>query len=299
VGILIGLLVPAIQKAREAARRAQCMNHLKQITLACHAVHDNHERFPPAFGFFPHANLYSGTTGLGGIFFHLLPYVEQQSLYESSLHQHPTVPKAKYYFYTHDATHKTVIPLYNCPSDPSLTGDLDPKTNYAPSSYAANYLVFGVVDINYKTVKAAGKGRLVNIRDGTSNTILFGEKYGVAFLTAQASPAGQAYQGGCHWAYFQADCNNSLLGYYHPPLAKGIAGTDPNSVGPKDAKDPRDGRFQVQTDPEGGTNPCLPATGHSALNVGMTDGSVRSLAAGIGRQQWWALVTPAARDRTE
>jgi prepilin-type processing-associated H-X9-DG protein len=47
------------------------------------------------------------------------------------------------------------------------------------------------------------------------------------------------------------------------------------------------------------TNPCLPATGHNAMNAAMADGSVRSLAPGMERRIWWALVTPAGRDRTE
>ena len=57
--------------------------------------------------------------------------------------------------------------------------------------------------------------------------------------------------------------------------------------------------FQVQPNPQGGCNPCLPATGHSAMNAAMADGSVRALTAGMDRKVWWALVTPAGRDRAE
>ena len=96
---------------------------------------------------------------------------------------------------------------------------------------------------------------------------------------------GKAYVGGCHWAYFQNTCHNPLFGYYH------LGQTDPNSVGPRDKSDPRSSLFQVRPVPHR-TNPCLPATGHAAMHAAMADGSVRSLAGGIDRFTWWALVTP-------
>src|ERR1051325_11435331 len=80
--ILIGLSVVGIQKVRAAAALSQCANQLKQIGLACHAAHDQHKRMPPAFGFYPDSDIFSGASGLGTVFFHLLPYVEQKQLYE-------------------------------------------------------------------------------------------------------------------------------------------------------------------------------------------------------------------------
>src|SRR5262249_10125603 len=81
IAILIGLLVPAVQKVREAAARAQCMNNLKQIALAAHHYHDVHKHLPPGIGYTPLAN--NGVWG-GGLF-HLLPYLEQEPLYKSAL----------------------------------------------------------------------------------------------------------------------------------------------------------------------------------------------------------------------
>jgi len=63
--------------------------------------------------------------------------------------------------------------------------------------------------------------------------------------------------------------------------------TDPNGVGPTES------HFQVQPNPAGGCNPCLPATGHTVMNMCMGDGSVRPLSSEIERATWWALVTPA------
>jgi prepilin-type N-terminal cleavage/methylation domain-containing protein len=88
IGVLIGMLVPAVQRAREAAYRAECSNHLKQIALACHSFHDSYRCLPPSFGFFPRADIYNGSA-LGPLFFHLLPFIEQQNLYRSRVTSRP------------------------------------------------------------------------------------------------------------------------------------------------------------------------------------------------------------------
>src|SRR6187200_595115 len=80
IGILIALLLPAVQAAREAARRTQCMNNLKQLGLAALSYHDVYQHLPPGIGYYPTANGAFGT-----YFFYLLPYIEQRNLYDRSL----------------------------------------------------------------------------------------------------------------------------------------------------------------------------------------------------------------------
>src|SRR5262249_339745 len=85
IGILIGLLLPAVQKIREAAARIQCANNLKQITLANANCADTHEGImPPGLGLYPN-RMGSENNGEGGLFLHLLPYVEQDNLYSASI----------------------------------------------------------------------------------------------------------------------------------------------------------------------------------------------------------------------
>src|SRR5215510_14912601 len=94
IAILIGLLVPAVQKVREAASRTQCQNNLKQIGLAAHNYHDANRHFPPGVGYTP---LDTGGVWGNGLF-HLLPYLEQDPLYKSALGpvQLPTGPVTVY-----------------------------------------------------------------------------------------------------------------------------------------------------------------------------------------------------------
>src|SRR5208282_3766952 len=86
IAILIGLLLPAVQKVREAAARAQCQNNLNQMVLATHNCSDtNQGKMPPGLGGYPTVATMPGagrgTGSYGGLFFYLLPYIEQQNMY--------------------------------------------------------------------------------------------------------------------------------------------------------------------------------------------------------------------------
>src|SRR3954452_6080468 len=106
IGILISLLVPAVQKVRESAARTQCLNNLKQIGLALHNYHEAHGRFPPCVGPDAIQPRYGNDSWLR----HILPYLEQQN------QQAPDV-----------------VMLYTCPSDPrGQAGFYDPSTILGP-----------------------------------------------------------------------------------------------------------------------------------------------------------------------
>src|SRR5207302_3444791 len=84
IAILIGLLLPALQKVREAAARMKCQNNLKQIVLSAHNCHDRTGYLPPSIGWYPSSGP-ATNAGWGTLFFHLLPFIEQDNLYKSGL----------------------------------------------------------------------------------------------------------------------------------------------------------------------------------------------------------------------
>jgi len=217
IAILIGLLLPAVQKVREAAARAKCQNNLKQIGLACHNANDAHGRLPPAAGTY-------GGAYYGPIFFHLLPFIEQQALwqtgYKADLAADPpqTVPGSLTTLSVNWPiwesancpifTRMTRVAVYQCPTDPTIgyakTRPVGQAADWGDgdASYACNFLAFG----NWKIVGNAvqflpnsdydhcwdGKRTIGSgFADGTSNTVLFAEKY--------AWCDGIAGSGGCWW----------------------------------------------------------------------------------------------------
>src|SRR5207237_5530745 len=127
----IALLVPAVQKVREAAARTQCQNNLKQITLATINCSDTFKGLmPPGLGTYPSRRVNPGN-GQGGLLFHILPFLEQANLYKSSL---GTDGRNNNYstYSAWNVQNKTVVPTYICPSDPSAQGGwANSKTSYA------------------------------------------------------------------------------------------------------------------------------------------------------------------------
>ncbi len=150
-GILVALLLPAVQAAREAARRMQCSNNLKQVALAMHNYQDVYKTLPPAYTVDADGNkLHSWRTLL-------LPYIEQSALYDQiDLDKPWDAPENQHFA-------ETVIPAYTCPSDPEMT---TPYTNY-------------MVIVGANAIFDGGPGcAFRDITDGTANTLLVVEVEG-------------------------------------------------------------------------------------------------------------------------
>jgi prepilin-type processing-associated H-X9-DG protein len=202
IAVLAGLLVPAVQKVREAAARATCQNNLKQISLACLAFHDVNGSFPL------HVKWASGPSGPGYISYMiaLLPYVDQSALYNSfcsyaTAHNRPYLGGALDSLNGGAGTlDAAVVPIYHCPSDPLpsvldiTVGTLSFKT--ALTSYRPN---MGSMPARTDGVICNIPVRIADILDGTSNTILAGDYFGSqqagfdAFFTAIYAELGLSY----------------------------------------------------------------------------------------------------------
>jgi prepilin-type N-terminal cleavage/methylation domain-containing protein len=290
VAILIGLLLPAVQKAREAAARARCANHLKQLGLAAQSYHDSNGHLPPGVGYYPTA----ANGAFGTYFFHLLPYVEQDNLYGSAWGPVPFPPagSTSVYYPGNNAVYSRPVPVFLCPSDPGVgPGGTVPigGDTFGATSYAPNGLVSGA---GPPSPGPQGRTAFAAITDGASNTILHAEKYARCTNTTMAP---QFQDGGTAWAY----CTALAFPWQPPPMTPpgkafqpGFAIAALANFGAPDAIGPGS-KFQVQPR-EGGCDPTRAATPHpGGIQVGLADGSVRTLSPGMGGSTWWAAVTPA------
>ncbi|MCM2374988.1 DUF1559 domain-containing protein [Aporhodopirellula aestuarii] len=182
IGILVGLLLPAVQSAREAARRMSCSNNLKQIGLGMHNYHDT-------FGKFPYGWDQRGTTWSA----HILPQIEQGSLYETLIFQESGLGNWATDDGPNEAAAGTYIGTYRCPSM-ALPDHIDNNgiPERVPASYRGSAGTKATSDdtstalpdsISLESLDqdgifyACSKTKFRDILDGTSHTIMIGESY--------------------------------------------------------------------------------------------------------------------------
>ena len=304
IAILIGLLLPAVQKVREAAARAKCQNNMKQITLATHNANDTQRRLPPQAGTY-------GNAYYAPLFFHLLPYVEQDNVWKyaawldytarvgTPAPNPATTINIGFIWPTWDSVdtgnwiflRQTRIPTYQCPSDPSIGACID--WCQGDASYAGNFQVFGGEQNTNSRTNWDGEARLpATITDGTSNTIFFAEK--LARCDGGGSPGGTWWMRGVYNGAqtFGGGSDDSYPGDRLSAVFAGGRGID-NTVwvtGPNSLflvtpypwkKNPGPCKKQLATSPHSG-----------GMNCAMGDGSVRFVSRTINPQTWWDVVTP-------
>ncbi|PQO35502.1 DUF1559 domain-containing protein [Blastopirellula marina] len=266
IGVLIALLLPAVQQAREAARRMSCTNNLKQLGLAFHNYHDTFRVFPMA----TNCNINGADPGYSGnrrvSWFHLiLPFVEQNNLYEQ---YKPRIENNEFPGGWPTSLRNVVIDGFICPSEP-LKGKVDQQ------GFHGNYLV---CNGSSHTGSGAGvtngmfyprsKTDFAAVTDGTSNTAMLGE-IRLQQDSIGASGAGNVVCGGTH----------DLRGRYHNPYHGNVVFTTlraPNT--------PVGDRLQYCNGTE--KVPCRECTSSNmetharsyhpgGAHVGLADGSVR------------------------
>ncbi len=296
IGVLIALLLPAVQKVREAASRSKCLSNLRQIALAAHHCHDNHGVMPPLYGSFQFQR--------ATVFVSLLPYLEHKTLADRIGNDPMSYLDTKSGLYdcgmggsaaggfgsVKNPVSTTRVRFFVCPSD--FTVELLTDANWTPGgniSFAANFQVFGdPAFANDHTGKAArGKPRIpTSFLDGTSHTLLFAERY------AHGVDAKERNNIWDHWDRYNEDTPGFVM--------RGLVGV-PGNV---DQLDGPASRFQVQPGFIAGLgtvnyNWRLAQTSHpSGMNVSLADGSGRSLSPSMSGETWWAACTPSNSDQT-
>jgi prepilin-type N-terminal cleavage/methylation domain-containing protein/prepilin-type processing-associated H-X9-DG protein len=281
IAILIGLLLPAVQKVREAAARIKCQNNLKQIGLAMHNYHDSNNCLPPG-NFKP--NSFS-------VLSLMLPYVEQDNLYKqidfTISHTLNPVPKAM------------KVTGFICPSDPQSSV----PTGWGGNNYAANYgttLLWnqdaGVANGVFYHVTSRKGATFGDISDGLSNTAAFSERLKGDWSNAVVTPRSDLINpknvmpttpdeamAFCR----AADVNDVTLQWYSNFGANWIQGNQ--DVMYTHASMPND---RLCAFPQNSTQTMPAGSGHnSSVNVLLCDGSVRSVSNSISAFTWRALGT--------
>jgi prepilin-type N-terminal cleavage/methylation domain-containing protein len=288
IAILIALLVPAVQKVRAAAARTQSQNNLKQIGLAVHNYHDSQKHVPPLSNAVHPGAPNAGTQNVNnfaGIYFFLLPYVEQEPVYKLGMTNHGAWEQSP-----NNAGSK-VLSVFISPRDPSQPKNPWKEGNggtWGVSNYGVNHAIFGIPCGSNTVSKLA----LIKITDGTSNTVGYAEQYARCGLGETDTTSG--------------DNRWHKLWAYHPPwkwergpyfdtrlMSSGMAGTNqadgsacrciatssaavPQNVPTVDACNP----YFVQAMDAGG---CI---------VGLMDGSTRTVTTSVSGTTWVRAIWP-------
>jgi len=261
IGILVALLLPAVQAAREAGRRSQCSNNLKQMSFGLLNCAETYKGIlPPGVGLYPR-NIATPKNSDGGILLHLLPFVEQLPLYENTYAwPEPNDRNGGQQTYSQWVgkmnSPGALVPTFQCPSDPTD----ETLASQSRTSYVHNGQIFRH---NYNW-GGVGPTKLANVTDGTANTIMFMD--GIR------------------------RCSTGTYADRYWPDWGGV--TYSSDVG-----DPTGTGVIFQQYRPNGSPTCdggMAATMHPAsINVSMFDGSVRAVTTSISGTIVWANITPA------
>jgi prepilin-type N-terminal cleavage/methylation domain-containing protein len=305
IAILIGLLLPAVQKVREAAARLQCQNNLKQIGLAVHNYADSHQNLPNAWLEQWNGHGQDGTEfGPNGanrdvttIWHVILPYLEQDTLYKLGTNANPTVAGWSMRLWSSFPPVGGVsVKAYLCPSDPgpittgnptsfawAFNGQTTPPTEPALSNYAANVMVFDPSN-NRDLVKS--------MPDGLSNTVVVAHRLRWCDASVVWGGPGQgAFTG---WALHQFQTGNTRdSGFFGMPTYNALRGRNVTRQNEFGVKNERMDFWESSTVPfytnprPGYCQPHVPTSPHTGVMVcGLGDGSTRAVSSGVTGTTW-------------
>lgn len=202
IGVLVGMLLPAVQQVREAARRTECSNKMRQLTLACHNYESALKSYPPGEGVYvdPVSGISTITVSTHAF---LLPYIEQNNLFDTVNF------KLSWNNVGNDSAEAQQVSTFLCPSNiDQLPSTLGGRNNYYTNS-GIQVLYSGIPDpnpgdVNYGMPPSDGiffrnsKVKVRDVIDGTSNTAMFSERITGDGSMGVSSPKSDTYQPGTY-----------------------------------------------------------------------------------------------------
>jgi len=295
IAILIGLLLPAVQKVRDAAARAQCQNNLHQMSIAVQNCSDTYQgKMPPGLGGYPNYTAptqgntpgYRSMSSYGGLFFYLLPFMEQANIYNACALTKPGSNGVDPELGAVNCESR-VLKNFMCPADPTYGSGLGGGWA-AVGSYVFNGMVFQSDWLGYSRFPSS-------IPDGTSNTVFFTETYSMATGT---DANGNMQPNLWWWDYngfetpsgisnFYTDCGG--LPFYGPAYVPLVTPSPNYCINNTVTESTWGGLFSVC-----GCRAVSPHTG--GINVAMGDASVRFVPQGISGGTWFYACTPSGGD---
>jgi prepilin-type N-terminal cleavage/methylation domain-containing protein len=289
IAILIGLLLPAVQKVRAAAARVQAENNVKQMLLACHSYHDANKVLPPLAAIIPNVPANPNGTQPVSVHFWILPYIEQGPLWQLGLKNGgawPIAPGVAKGGPT--SAGAQIVPVYLSPRDPS--DPLNPWTEpnggtWGVCNFGANHAVFGVPCGSVTNSKM----RLVAITDGTSNTVGFAEQYAKCGQGDGGSPNGDyqhlwAYN--VTWYWQQGPYFDTRL------MSSGMAGTSQNNNSACTCTATSQAVPPQNQPTVANCNPYFVQAIDNTCTVGLMDGSVRGVTPSVDPTVWLRALWP-------
>lgn len=287
IAILIGLLLPAVQKVREAAARAKCQNNLKQIGVAVHnyASANGGDQLPWAL-----TNIDVGKNITRNINFELLPYLEAGNVYNAAVSQWSHSWDNGLSGTPSGTIRSATIKYLQCPADPSMQNGYDAwqVNQWGGSSYGANYMLFGMTRTtgSWGWQSSAPSYTINTITDGTSNTVAFAEKMASCSGGSIGALSGA---GGNLWSW---PGGWTALGWDALDWGSTIANFPDGQI---TSRSPNNWALPPMTSVSDWQNKCdrsRPTSPHNTCQTLLADGSVRGVSSSVSQVTWQRAITP-------